>query len=522
MKSNFQFSKVLLTVLLLFLLLNCKKDNPKTLPVVTTSSSSSVTNITGNSATVTGEISSDGGESISARGYCWSSTNNTPTTTDTKSSDGTGSGKFTSTLTGLMPGTTYYLRSYATNSIGTVYGNAFSFKTAAILPTVTTTSASSITNVTSNSAKVGGEVTADGGDPVTARGYCWSSTNTTPTISDNKSADGTGSGVFTSSLTGLLFGTTYNIRSYATNSVGTVYGNTVSFTTIVILPTITTTDITSITTSSATTGGNITADGGGSINARGVCWNTSSGPTISNNKTLDGIGKGSFKSTLSNLMVNTTYYLRAYATNSAGTTYGNEITATTLNQNIKNIVSDDLLKTISNLGMPIFNGKTPPNLVNFYKMSPIILKNTNVPGDSIGYRFNDANIHFYNQDNTNLTVKLDTKQGSSTSSSYGAFISGSGNDFSAFIKVISLDSDGKQADVIEIYSGTMTSSGIKNLYLAAFMVNNYGNTEYIPNGNGRVFYDSDGMSPIVLSLSSQVFNNQKSAKIGSHKNMLEK
>jgi len=385
MKSKLLFSKTLLSLLFVLLLLNCKKEHPKTLPVVTTSSSSSVTNITGSSVTVSGEISSDGGDQIIARGFCWSSTNTTPTTADTKSSDGTGSGKFTSTLTGLLPGTTYNIRTYATNSIGTVYGNTFTFKTAAILPTVATTTASSVTNITSNSAKVGGEITADGGDPVTARGFCWSSTNATPTIADSKSTDGTGIGTFTSSLTGLLSGTTYNIRSYATNSVGTVYGNVITFTTTIILPTLTTTDITGITTSSATAGGNISADGGGAIVARGVCWNTTTGPTISNNKTTDGTGKGIYTSTLPGLTVNTTYYLRAYATNSAGTAYGNEITASTLSQNIKNIVSDSILSVISKLGMPIYNGKTPPNLVNFYKLSPLKLLNSNISTDSIIY-----------------------------------------------------------------------------------------------------------------------------------------
>ena len=80
----------------------------------------------------------------------------------------------------------------------------------------------------------------------------------------------------------------------------------------------------------ANSGGNIT-DGGASVTARGVVWNTSQNPTIAlSTKTIDGTGTGNFSSAISGLTPNTTYYLRAYATNSAGTAYGNEITFTTM------------------------------------------------------------------------------------------------------------------------------------------------------------------------------------------------
>ena len=139
-----------------------------------------------------------------------------------------------------------------------------------VVPTLTTTSAGSITTTT---ATAGGNITVDGGATVTARGVCWGN-STGPTISNNKTTDGTGVGNFVSSLTALSPGTLYYIRAYATNSVGTAYGNEVTFTTIANLSTLTTNTITSITTSSATSGGNITTDGGGAITARGVCWST--------------------------------------------------------------------------------------------------------------------------------------------------------------------------------------------------------------------------------------------------------
>ncbi|MCX6253841.1 MAG: hypothetical protein NTV31_05115, partial [Bacteroidia bacterium] len=95
------------------------------------------------------------------------------------------------------------------------------------------------------------------------------------------------------------------------------------------LPELTTTAATATTSNSATMGGNVTSDGGAAVTARGVCWNTATGPTIANSKTTDGTGVGSFVSSLTGLTVGTTYYVRAYATNSAGTAYGNEVSFNT-------------------------------------------------------------------------------------------------------------------------------------------------------------------------------------------------
>jgi hypothetical protein len=97
------------------------------------------------------------------------------------------------------------------------------------------------------------------------------------------------------------------------------------------LPTLSTTSISNITKITAVSGGSIVSDGGSAITARGVCWSTSSNPTVNlTTKTIDGNGKGSFSSNLSSLQNGTTYYLRAYATNSAGTAYGQEVSFTTI------------------------------------------------------------------------------------------------------------------------------------------------------------------------------------------------
>src|ERR1035437_4450974 len=99
----------------------------------------------------------------------------------------------------------------------------------------------------------------------------------------------------------------------------------------VTLATLTTTAASAITLTTAISRGNISSDGGAAITARGVCWNTSAGPTVANSKTNDGTGTGVFASSVTGLTAGTIYYIRAYATNSAGTAYGNEISITTFN-----------------------------------------------------------------------------------------------------------------------------------------------------------------------------------------------
>jgi hypothetical protein len=110
---------------------------------------------------------------------------------------------------------------------------------------------------------------------------------------------------------------------------GTTWTNISGSAVAATLPILTTATATDITTTNATSGGNITFDGGATISARGICWSTTTNPTIANSKTSDGTGTGSFTSAVTGLTPNTTYYFRAYATNSSGTSYGNQITIRT-------------------------------------------------------------------------------------------------------------------------------------------------------------------------------------------------
>ena len=294
-----------------------------------------VTGLTLTSAVSGGNITADGGAAVTARGVCWATTLNPVIGATNTTSNGTGTGVFVSNLTGLLPGTAYHVRAYATNSAGTAYGADVPFTTTpVVVPTVTTTTP--VTLITLTTATAGGNVTADGGGTVTARGVCWATTLNPVIGATNTTTNGTGTGVFASPITGLLPGTAYHVRAYATNSAGTAYGADVPFTTNpVVVPTVTTTTpVTLITLTTATSGGNVTADGGGTVTARGVCWSNTLDPVIgATNTTTNGTGTGVFTSPITGLLPGTAYHVRAYATNSAGTAYGADVPFTTTRSN---------------------------------------------------------------------------------------------------------------------------------------------------------------------------------------------
>lgn len=192
------------------------------------------------------------------------------------------------------------------------------------LPTLSSIEPSDITEI---SAISGGNISSDGGAAITSRGVCWD-TLINPIITKSKTIDGNGVGSFISNISGLTAGRTYHLRAYAINSVGTSYGEDISFTSKSTSPS-PRTFVQKIYSTEATCGGDIVSDGGQPIISRGVCWGLYQNPTIADSKTIDGSGTDTFTSNLTELTPNTTYYVRAYATNSVGTGYGNEITFTT-------------------------------------------------------------------------------------------------------------------------------------------------------------------------------------------------
>ena len=296
------------------------------LPSVTTTA---ITKITETSAVAGGNVTSDGNATVTERGVVYGIKQN-PTTDDNKLTSDSGTGEFTCNLTDLQPNTIYYVRAYATNEKGTAYGEELNFTTSKqiVLPTVTT---SAVTQITETTAVAGGNVTSDGNATVTERGVVYS-TKQNPTISDNKKLNGSGVGSFVCDLSNLQPNTTYYVRAYATNEKGTAYGELLKFTTSkqIVLPTVTTNAVTQITETTAVAGGNVTADGNATVTERGVVYATTPNPTTANNKVSGGTGTGSYTCNLIDLQPNMTYYVRAYAINSKGTTYGEEVTFTTL------------------------------------------------------------------------------------------------------------------------------------------------------------------------------------------------
>lgn len=227
MKNTVRILAIILSVILTN---SCKKvDDPVipdlTVPVLTTAG---ISEITQKSAFSGGNITHDGGAAVSVRGICWGTTHN-PTTVSSTTNEGTGIGSFSSYLSGLTPNTTYYIRAYATNSEGTGYGNEASFTTLPVsLATVTQTF---VTSVTLTSALAVAYIESDGGEAITASGFCWS-TSQNPTTANPKTSDGElETGGYSSHITGLTANTTYYLRAYVTNSIGTAYGDQLSFTT---------------------------------------------------------------------------------------------------------------------------------------------------------------------------------------------------------------------------------------------------------------------------------------------------
>ncbi len=372
MKKYF-ITAISLLVVVNFIILSCtpsesSESNVVVLPSILTTP---VTTTNQTTATLGGNLLSSGNGTVLSRGVCYS-TSSEPTTADSKVSNPGTLGTYNCVLSNLTAGTQYYARAYASNIVGTAYGEIVTFTTtltAIVLPTVTT---ASVSNVTETSALSGGEVTSIGGGTLTARGLCWGIAPN-PTIADNVINDAAATiGTFTSSLIDLTPGTVYYARAFATNSGGTGYGAQVTFTTMgtssSTLPVITTTAVTSITETSALSGGNVTSAGTTAITTRGLCWSTQTMPTTADNIIPVSGTAGSFGSTLSGLTPDTDYYVRAYATNSAGTAYGAEIAFTTLSGPTTNPVGGDA----------ICDGSKPTAVVNITSMTGKIWMDRNL------------------------------------------------------------------------------------------------------------------------------------------------
>lgn len=241
-------------------------------------------------------------------------------------------GKWLTQMNYLEKKTKYYYRYEFYNGYNLMWTEIFNFTTTdqQDKPTVETVAA---TNITMNSATVEGNVTNDGGSPVTERGICYSIYEN-PTLSDSVRLAGTGIGRYYCEMTNLTNATTYYIRAFATNSEGTSFGDVITVRTVEhpMLPTVTTDEVSDITLNTAVCGGNVLSDGFAAITERGICYATHEEPTVFDYKVAGGEGLGLFQCRMSGLETLTTYYVRAYAKNSEGYAYGNEVTFVTADE----------------------------------------------------------------------------------------------------------------------------------------------------------------------------------------------
>ena len=313
-----------------------------------TLTTNAATAITGTSATSGAVITSDGGSTILSRGICYATTTN-PTTANTivVASPAAGTAPYSCNLTGLTPGTIYFVRAYTINNSVVSYGNQITFTTLAVIPTLAATTTASA--ITANSATSGGSVTNVGGATITERGICYG-TFSAPTTLNSKVVDpAPGIGVFVSNMTGLSAGTTYYVRSYAINSAGTGYGTQVSFVTRPVISS--TTAATAITATSAATGGTIAPFGTANlISNYGVAYSTTpnaTSPTYAQTGTYPPIAGLTYTTSLSGLAASTLYYIRAYATGTGFTVYGPELSFTTTAPTVPVVTSTTAISGIT-------------------------------------------------------------------------------------------------------------------------------------------------------------------------------
>jgi hypothetical protein len=292
--------------------------------IITTNPITSVTN----TSAVSGGSNIVGTGTIISRGIC-RNTNPSPTISNTVlyANPANSTANFISTITGLTPGTTYYVRTFITDSSGTYYGNQQSFITQNIITTAAT-------SITATSAVSGGTFTGVSGN-ISSLGVCWvlGSDPNDPEITDTKAIGIRIGGTFTVNITGLLPNTLYKIRSFIQiNGSPAIYGNLETFTTLSTLPTVTTSPtVTSIIATSFTASGNVTATGGASVINRGI--RRSLTPSMSSYIDVPATvptGTGVFTANVTGLTPGITYYFRAFATNT-GTSFGQIYSTATLN-----------------------------------------------------------------------------------------------------------------------------------------------------------------------------------------------
>lgn len=278
-----------------------------------------VDSVNANSAISGGLIEIDGGdgEEILSRGIClgreFNPTAEIPSAMETDS--------FSCRITGLLPLTKYYFRAYVKNTVGIYYGSTDSLVTTSGLPSI---GPLKLLDVRAFDADMESNVLSEGDASVQVRGICFSKSESVSIANDTIHV-GAGSGKFTATLKSLLPNTTYYARSFAKNSYGVVYSDTICFKTTNDLPVVTTMSVTDIADGNAKVGGTVLSQGYTELVSCGICWATHDAPTTEDKLLSFSPGIGLFSGYLQKITGGNTYYVRAYATNRNGTSYGETV-----------------------------------------------------------------------------------------------------------------------------------------------------------------------------------------------------
>ncbi len=316
---------IIVSFLVSFILFECKIDEPQNPPSVITNSASEIQL---KSVLLNGEVIDEGYSTATERGFVYSEKNSTPSVSDSKLISGYGKGKFSISLSNLIPNTKYYYRAFATNTKGVSYGEVMNVTTLDFsLPKVTTNSP---TKVTEQEIEITGIVNDNGGSSIIESGFVYSKAQN-PTL-ENSVGYGTLNTQSPQRIINLSANTKYYIRAYAKNIKGISYGNEISFTTLdFTLPSTSIESISGINYTSAYVRANVENLGGGTFIEGGFVLSKT--PNSSAYEMKFAFPRNSisyFGGNISKLDVNTKYYLKAYIINEKGISYSNEMNFTTL------------------------------------------------------------------------------------------------------------------------------------------------------------------------------------------------
>ena len=278
-----------------------------------------ISDILASKAVSGGKFLNQFGPDPTAKGVCFSTDEN-PTIENTCVNSGVGFGDFVSQITELQPNTEYFLRAFVTNPIRTVYGQQLQFKTQNGIPEIKTVE---VDSVSATSVVIRGEITKDGGSSISERGVCYS-TEQEPDSEDQCIESGDGIGEFAVKLSDLTTDVTYYVRAYAVNEVSRSYGNELTFSTLGIAPQVSTVSVSDVGYSVARVSGSVSSAGSSSVTSRGVCYATTTNPSLSDACVTSGSGTGNFEVSLTGLQGDRRYYVRAFATSSVATSYGEQ------------------------------------------------------------------------------------------------------------------------------------------------------------------------------------------------------